>query len=186
MSKRIGPAPANATYPVWAWYLWAGPEAPCPDLRYRSTRESAENGGAAVLLTLEVPDDHVVLTDYEAWHHVINYWYLGSARETSEFDGRCKAAGLSYYHTKPLANRELHAEIQTSWQKIIGKDGCKCLTTKAEREASWPTIQATFWELRPEYVRQAVWFQRTGPSRRLSLPARNDRPTFASADLGDA
>ena len=50
-------------YPVWAWYWWAGLTRPKPDLRTASLRNWG-NGGPNVLLTLDIPEDRVVLTDF--------------------------------------------------------------------------------------------------------------------------
>lgn len=54
---------------VWAWYRFGGADKPRPDLRGSGF---ADPGTELTLLTLEVPESHVLLSDFDAWHCVLN------------------------------------------------------------------------------------------------------------------
>lgn len=155
-------------YPVWAWYWWAGLTRPKPDLRTASLRNWG-NGGPNVLLTLDIPEDRVVLTDFDAWHWVLNYWYLGQSAEAEAFEARCEAVGPSYYREKPLANADLHNELQASWRHIFDVETAGRLL---EIAPSKNCVQGTFWELHPGDVVDVVQFSKKGRSRVLPPPVR--------------
>ena len=69
MSKRIGPPPSGVRFPVWAWYQWEGIRKR-PDMRHHCRGSNKEE--EIVLLTIEVPDDQVLLSDFDYWHFVLN------------------------------------------------------------------------------------------------------------------
>lgn len=73
MEQRIGKAEfakdsKERVYPVWVWYKWNNKNVR-PDLRYTEFRhrETAE-----YLLELEIPDNEIVLSDFDDWHFVLN------------------------------------------------------------------------------------------------------------------
>ena len=168
MDKRCSvPRPSGVTYPIWAWHAWAGPQMRKPDLRFESTRHYAQ-GGPCVLMTLDVPDGEVLLSEFHAWHHVLNSWYLAPGAEADEFEARCEQKGLNPYKDKPLPDTALQAEMETSWGRIFDLDSIPALL---EYDKNDSYVQATFWELRPEFAREAIWFEQKGRSRRLALPA---------------
>lgn len=165
MVLRGLPRPVQDAYPVWAYRQWGGRKMPRPDLRFACMKHWAD-GGRHVLMDLEVPEKDVLLSDYDAWHACLNYWYLARARESSAFERKCKTQGASYYRSKPLPQAQLHEELVGSWQRIFDVEqaskvlGCK----KADQ-----TIQATFWRLEPGHVVRAVEFG-AGQCKRV-LPA---------------
>jgi len=56
----------SVDYPVWAW-------VERPDLR---RRDHLSLGVKGVLLTVEVPKERVLVSDFSAWHFVLGKWYL--------------------------------------------------------------------------------------------------------------
>src|ERR1700712_4846582 len=92
MERRGLTRPAADIYPVWAWRQYMGKDKPKPDLRHSGMKHWA-NDGRQVLLSLDLPDDRVLLHDYDAWHFPLNYFYLGTQRSSERFERRCKAAG---------------------------------------------------------------------------------------------
>lgn len=70
MKKRIGEPPKGVIFPVWAWYQWEGMRKR-PDMRVHG-RNWGEKGTPIVLLTIEVPDNLVLLSDFDYWHCVLN------------------------------------------------------------------------------------------------------------------
>lgn len=55
-----------------------------PDMRYRSYKRFINNGNMA-LLTLRIPKERVLVSDYDGWHWVLNNWYLHNST-TEDFD----------------------------------------------------------------------------------------------------
>ena len=75
MSMRLAervPPPEGVTYPVWGWYRADGMRRPRPDLRARW----GEPGQPMALVEYVVPDADVLLSDFDAWHYVLNSWPL--------------------------------------------------------------------------------------------------------------
>lgn len=67
MRCMVGEPPKNIKYPIWAWYMWEG-KRKRRDLRYGGY---AKRGTPLVQLEIEVPDNEVVLSDFDDWHIVI-------------------------------------------------------------------------------------------------------------------
>jgi hypothetical protein len=154
MEQRGLTRPASDVYPVWAWFQWAGPARRCPDLRNSQLKAWAKTE-RQVLMTLEVPDNEVLLHDYEAWHFALNYWHLARPRAGANFERRCQALGLSPYRQKPLPDQALHAELVRSWQAILDLRAARAvLDTKVKDQI----VQATFWRIEPPQLRRAVEF----------------------------
>lgn len=166
MQARNLARPTPDSYPVWAWYQWYGPTAKRPDLRTSSMKRWGRSERMVELL-LELPDEDVLLSDYDAWHFALNYWYLGRPRDTRAFTRRCKAVGLSYYRNKPLPDAALHAELQGSWQQMLDMDAARRVL---QCRAGEQVIQATFWTLRPDHVVRVREFGQGRPLQRLACP----------------
>ena len=66
--------------PIWAWYQWEGSRRK-PDLRASGYLPKGEPG---VRLELRVADDRVLLSDFDLWHYVLNYWYLPKSEKAGE------------------------------------------------------------------------------------------------------
>lgn len=87
-----------------------------------------------VLLELEIPDSRVMVSDYTGWHHVLNRF------------------PLTYYDGEDI-------DMEVSWNRIFDVD----VTTRCRRnidnktDSNWVetvglTLQATFFDLRAEYI----------------------------------
>ena len=167
MDQRCTPQrPPDVRFPVWAWHTWYGTRRRKPDLRFSDVRAHAATE-PQVLLTLEVPDEEVLLSDFGAWHHVLNRWYLAAEPETDSFDARCKAAGLHAYSGGPLEDAALEHERLSTWQAIFELEKVRGIL---EAKPEHVSAQATFWEIRPEHVVEAVSFGRGQRSQKLVLP----------------
>lgn len=120
-----------------------------PDLRASGHLPS---GTAGVRLELEVDPDEVLLSDFDLWHYVLNYWYLPtSASDGNRFQRELAAVGLSFYRSRPLPDAKYHDEIVSSWDRIFALDWSqRGLASPRKRKA----IQACMWEIRPEMVRR--------------------------------
>lgn len=74
MAKRISSPPFGVNYPIWAWHLWEG-SSNRPDMRKSSY---APRGTPIVRIKLDIPENEILLSDFDLWHYVLNHWYLAS------------------------------------------------------------------------------------------------------------
>lgn len=121
VEERV-PRPDGVELPVWAWALNYG-LAQRPDRRRMLFRNFARTD---VILELEVPDELVILSDFDDWHCVLNDIPIRTDAEW-EHD----------------ADREFTVdETRRSWQRIFSVEG---------REF----VQACLWTIEPEWLIQA-------------------------------
>lgn len=132
MRKRIGEAPEGVIFPIWAWYQWEGKRKRL-DMRQHSWGWG-KKGTPIVLLTIDVPEDCVLLSDFDYWHVVLS-------------DGDII---FPYSETKVYSQ----AEKQRSWENIFD---ISCSYDEEEHELL--STQATLWEIKQEWVVKAEEFQ---------------------------
>lgn len=115
-------------YPIWAWYKYNNKNKQ-PDLRMSGY---AAKGTKCVCLEIEIPDNKVLLSDFELWHYVLNNWYINNDEEDDKwFDNLPKELELN--------------EKEKSWMRIFN-------TTNSD------FIQATFFELKIDNVKKVKHF----------------------------
>ena len=138
LTNRVGNAPDGVRYPVWAWYQWEG-KRKRRDLRFSGY---ARRGTPMVQIEFEIDSNSILLSDFDDWHLVLNNSYIADSEE--EFD--------EFYAAQHTNEKEL---IEESWHKIfhIGK-AIPNWTTPLNRKS----IQATLWEIRPEYIKKIEHF----------------------------
>lgn len=131
MENYIGKKPIGVSYPIWAWHTrnWKHRK---PDLREAGYEK---RGNLCVLLEIEKPDKEVLLSDFDAWHFVLNNWYLGDSRNEEEWN---KEDDWFEKLDKQTQN-ELKLK---SWQKIFDVS-----PFKSDWTSKGCYIQANFWEL---------------------------------------
>jgi hypothetical protein len=158
MERRLAiPKLRPNTMPLWAWYQWEG-QRKKPDLRAGGHLPTGERG---VRIEFEIDDELVLLSDFDLWHYVLDYWYLPvSERDGNSFERKLKKLGLSFYrcsHQRPLPHVQYRREIEQSWERIfdIGWSDRGHVIADPPKKKS---IQATFWELRIEAVAEAREF----------------------------
>lgn len=138
---------------VWAWHTWDGAHR-LPQLNdeylwsddpmwRNSEHEKDSHGRDEVLLEIEVPDDQVLLSDYDAWHFVLNEGYYGEARSDDEADAEWK-----WFATLP-ANEQKQL-MEASWLKIFNIS-----RVENDTRGSVNYIQATFFGLKKEQILHA-------------------------------
>ena len=134
MRERVGEPPEGVNYPVWAWYQYNGmrkrPDMRGPHRRYRA------RGTPIVLLTVDVPEKNVLLSDFDMWHCVLNNGYI----DVDEADDESFCGG--------------QVEIEQSWRHVLEIETAFELYGGAEERS----IQATMWEIRAEWVKKAEFF----------------------------
>lgn len=132
---------------LWLW----------PNATHRLLRNVARHASGEVLLTVHVPRERMLVSDFSDWHTVLNRC-LHVPRQTDESDAEWDArwqARTDAFETRcepyvSLATSEwpteLRAELETSWEAIFDP-------------VTWPRkpdLQATMRELRRDEVVRAV------------------------------
>ncbi|MDO4647305.1 MAG: DUF3841 domain-containing protein [Eubacteriales bacterium] len=135
MRKRIGNPLEEVRFPVWAWYQWEGKRK---RIDMRSHGFSDTPGEPIVLLTVDVPEDRVLLSDFDNWHFVLN---------NSE---------VPYIEDHDWDKEYSQQEKEDSWELIFNYD-------KAYDDCPLST-QATMWEIRREWVKKAEFFKTRLPA----------------------
>lgn len=96
----------------------------------RTHRRWTVKGTPIVLMTIDIPDALVLLSDFDTWHVILNDGYL------------------------PLWERDDQEEF-TEEEKIRSWDNVFCWKENTDLWSSPKTTQATFWELKKEWVIKA-------------------------------
>lgn len=143
MRKKIGKPPKNVNFPIWAWHTRDFKHKK-PDLR---NNDYGQKGEKLACIEIEIPDNEVLLSDFDAWHFVLNKWYLNTDcwdKETFDKD---------HEWLDSLTQSERNKVIEESWQGVFNLD---------PKETSWCArgkwIQATFWELKKENIKKVRFF----------------------------
>ncbi|WP_458407641.1 DUF3841 domain-containing protein [Anaerotignum sp.] len=137
MEKRVSLPPEGVKYPVWAWHTIGGKHK-TPDLRQAMFRNFK---GSYVCIELEIPDDEVLLSDYDAWHMVLNDQYIDFSFSEDEYN-----RAIAYFES--LSKEEQKNQKIKSWDNVF------FITPYHNAWTSMGEyIQATFWELKPEYMK---------------------------------
>ncbi len=127
----------NNDHMIWSWYQWAGVKMSKPDKRYASVFNYMKE--PYVLMELEVNPNRVLLSDYHAWHDVLNYSYLAEEEDADRFKER-----FNYYKEKPLSDLDAHKEMTESWKQIFDFQASQKILEMTDEDQC---IQATFFEL---------------------------------------
>lgn len=135
MIKKIGNPPDGVHYPLWAWHTLDGKRKK-PDLRMGGY---AKRGEKQILIEFEIPDDKVVLTDFAAWHYVLNDLWFDDPVDDNDWEENQK-----WFDKLPQAEQQ-QLKIQ-SWQKVFD------ISSNNKFLQRGYDIQATFWELKKEWI----------------------------------
>lgn len=142
MNRKGITRPEGCSLPVWAWYRHNWKEKK-PDLRRIGL---GEPGARTVCIEIEIPDEEVLLSDFDIWHYVLNDMWFDRSRNEAEFDER-------HEWFDRLAPEEQKALKKQSWENIFDIE---------PYEDDWVTkgryVQAVFWELRREQVKKVQYF----------------------------
>ena len=83
MKQRIGkPENKDIVLPIWVWDQREG-KRKRRDLRYSGY---ADRGTKMVQIEFEIPLKNVLLSDFDAWHLVLNKYYFGNDTEVDNFE----------------------------------------------------------------------------------------------------
>ncbi len=149
MKKRIGAPPTGVELPVWAWYMKDGKRKK-PDLR--SERWAYGPGDEDyVCIEVDVDESRVLLSDFDAWSVILCDGLLSASEQEDEV--------LETQYEK-LSEAEQIKFKRENWERVFDISPCD---NGWINQGSW--VQATFWELWLEDVRNVRFF-RTGKLKR--------------------
>jgi len=100
-----------------------------------------------------------LLSDYELWHYVLNYWYIPTAEsDDTEFQRRFPDCySKSWKDVSPeVLNDEFHQLTERSWQRVFDLDWEEEYVSHPRNEKC---MQATLWEIRRSMVRDVCYFK---------------------------
>ncbi len=138
MDERGIVRPEGVLYPVWAWYAQSGRRGR-PDLRLGGY---AERGKEMACIEIEIDDDRALLSDSDDWDYVLNGWYLNPGRNVDEYwENNRRLFGIT-------DRNERERFVRDSWERVLS----------VGPETVGRSLQAAFWELRPEDVVRARRF----------------------------
>jgi hypothetical protein len=140
------PKPESVEYPVWAWYRFDGKEKK-PDLRHSCY---SYHGDKMVCIELEIPDEKVLLSDFDLWHFPLNDWWLYDCFYPNYGE---KEYDKDHEWFKNLSPEEQQVEKEKSWERIFNIE-----PFESDWIARGKYVQAVFWELKKEYVKKAQFF----------------------------
>lgn len=143
MKSQIGNPPDNVKFPVWAWYKVDG-QHQRPDMRTFGMRVFQKS----VLMEIEIPDNQVLLSDFDLWHIVLNdtIYYKASSIEGISYEKWDAETDKEDEYYNSLSNEEKIIYKQNSWERII--------YTNTNNLSDF--VQATFWELKKEQIKK-IW-----------------------------
>lgn len=143
MKQRIGPPPEQVTYPVWAIYQQSDKRRK-PDLR-RERWEFGCDGERFACIEIEIPDRDVLLSDFDAWCMLLSDFLISD----TEQEDRCLEA--QYEALSPSEKRRMK---EKNWERVFNLSPLNNGWARRGYE-----IQANFWELRLEQVRDVRFFR---------------------------
>lgn len=131
------------TTPIWAWYRSHDYLHQRPDFRW--VRDYPDE----VCIEFAIPDEQVLLSDFENWHFVLDDFYLGLATNEQEFEQE-----NAWFNGLNVPQQQRVKE--KSWQRIFDI---------TPRTGDWTkngdSVQGCFWLLKREQIRR-VWRLKQG------------------------
>lgn len=104
----------NGNYPIWVWVK------PKPDLRVNHGFKQGEKG---VRLELSIPENRILISDFGAWHGVLNCWYLYLNKKDGRiFEKELKKNSLWFPLCIEHLPENLRQQVINSWSRIFDID----------------------------------------------------------------
>jgi hypothetical protein len=156
MKKRLKKS-RGINYPIWAWVNHK------PDLR---VERHLLNGEVAVLIKLSIAEDQVLLSDFDAWHFVLNKYPLYNNKKEEEFWDSC---------IKKYANNEnaVYDQLPKRFKRQVLKSWEKIFNIKLmQRGCVDPYTQAVIKEIKLQDVLEYKIFNKNGTFKKDEIQTR--------------
>lgn len=129
--------------PIWAWHR------PRPDLR-RAGHLPPGSMGVCICFTL--PALRVLLSDFIAWHSVLNGWYLALSEAECDAWESSLPRGCHWYEELPPDRQR---EVRASWERVFDLEN---LALAKDWLGTGEYIQATIEEVHLEDIIEVTTF----------------------------
>lgn len=96
-------------YPFWVWIER-------PD--FREYRKEIPKGGSLFLLELDIPKEEIIISNFGAWHMVLNGIYCPKNTSDYKMIEKDKKLSEAYFWDKEIENN-LKSKIKESWNNIF-------------------------------------------------------------------
>ena len=126
-------------FPVWGWYKYHSPNPGCRVPPINGTYGLKSWAKGQYRLKLRIPDEYVLLSDYDQWHEPLNNMFCGHS------DHICRMITLEANKTWP--QEKIDRLKHKSWEKIFDLD-----LDNLEKNQG---VQACFPSIEPEYLVKA-------------------------------
>lgn len=124
-------------FPFWGWRRFDGRDG---ITILKSTEWNTEcycfDATETCILELSIPDNEILLSDFDLWHFVLNNSYLNNAQTDEEWEEKD-----NWFDSLPKKKQE--NEKLKSWKQVLDID---------QNDLTVKYIQGTFWSIKPEYV----------------------------------
>jgi hypothetical protein len=152
MNLRIGSIPNKNSYPIWAWNQYHNSKQKRPDLR---STGFLPKGAKGVRIELEKPAKEVLLSDFNLWMHVLNYWHIAdNEEEENGFDKLLELRGIKFVD-KEKYTPDIRKIVEISWNKIFDMNYSPEYAAETFEKKH---IQATFWSLSVNEIKKVDYF----------------------------
>lgn len=146
LEKKTPKPHPDCQFPIWAWQCWDSTRSCRPDLRVRW----GEAGKALVRIGFEIPDDLVLLSDFQLWHFVLNRFFLPKNQQEED----------CFWHLaekKDMASQIMAKKrMEQSWQYIFH---WQSIDRHYFGEGLGASIQAVCWQIKHEWVHSVQEFR---------------------------
>ena len=112
-------------------------------------------GTKGVRIEFEKPETEILLSDFDLWHFVLNYWHIADNEEQElEFNKLFKTSSVEFTD-KENYTLKLKNILESSWNKIFDMNYHSIYTADAFKRKK---IQATFWTLKSTEIIKVDFF----------------------------
>lgn len=99
----------------------------------------------------------MLLSDFELWHYVLNYWYLPHSNEDeARFDAILASLAANTPSEVHTSNQAFHDDVRNSWERIFDIHWSRPNIASEFRQKQ---IQATLWRLNRKQVKNHTIFK---------------------------
>lgn len=133
VSRKITNIPEDVNYPIWGVVTEATKLARCEH---------------EVMLTLEIPREHIQLITMNKWDHILNYMYI-PLNDADKLRHEALLKDHNVSDAKAYLSRfypNIRREIIASWQRLF-----------EDNDTINDDKTGTFWEVKSEWVTNIEW-----------------------------
>jgi hypothetical protein len=153
MESRIGKKPNRSSYLIWAWFQYESEMKRRPDLRNSGLLEKGTDG---VRIEFIKPKTEVLLSDFDLWHYVLNYWHIADdENQEKEFDQKLAFNKIKFIEKEKYLP-EIKKIVEKSWNKIFDMNYDFDYVAKPYEKKA---IQATIWKLNIKEITNIDYFK---------------------------